>query len=71
MRIPPGSEAGRRLRLRGKGLTRRDGGSGDLYVKPVIVVPKSANRREKELYEELAKLSSEDPRQDLGKSPSS
>ena len=67
MRIPPGSEAGRRLRLRGKGLSRRDGGSGDLYVKPVIVVPKSTTRREKELYEELAKLSSEDPRQELGK----
>ena len=69
MRIPPGSEAGQRLRLRGKGLPRRDGTSGDLYVKLVIVGPKSVSPRERELYEELAKLSTEDPRKGLGSRP--
>jgi curved DNA-binding protein len=66
MRIPPESQAGQRLRLRGKGLVRRDGTSGDLYVRLVIVIPKSVTKRERELYEELAKLSSEDPRKGLG-----
>ena len=62
MRIPPGSEPGQRLRLRGKGLTRRDGTSGDLYVRLMIVPPKTITKRERELYEELAKLSTDDPR---------
>src|SRR6202030_3714634 len=30
--IPPGSQGGQQLRLRGRGLRRRQGGSGDLYV---------------------------------------
>lgn len=66
MRIPPGSQAGQRLRLRGKGLPRRDGASGDQYVRLMIVTPKSAGKRERELYEELARLSREDPRSALG-----
>lgn len=65
MRIPPGSQAGQRLRLRGKGLPRRDGTHGDLYVRLKIVTPQSPTKRERELYEELAKLSSEDPRDAL------
>ena len=65
VRIPPLSQAGQRLRLRGKGLVRRDGTSGDLYVRLVIVTPSSVTKRERELYEELAKLSSEDPRKGL------
>jgi curved DNA-binding protein len=66
MRIPPGSQAGQRLRLRGKGLPRRDGTSGDQYVRLMIVAPKSAGKRERALYEELARLSNEDPRSALG-----
>jgi curved DNA-binding protein len=65
MRIPPGSQSGQRLRLRGKGLPRRDGTSGDLYARLMIVTPKAATKRERELYEELAKLSTEDPRKGL------
>jgi len=62
MRIPPGSQAGQRLRLRGKGLPRRDGTSGDQYVRLTVVTPRSVTKRERELYEELSKLSTEDPR---------
>lgn len=62
MRIPPGSQTGQRLRLRGKGLIRRDGTHGDQYVRLAVVTPRSIGRRERELYEELAKLSAEDPR---------
>ena len=67
MRIPAGSQGGQRLRLRGKGLPRRDDTRGDLYVRPVLVAPKSIGPRERELYKELAKLSSEDPRLTLGR----
>ena len=41
--IPPGSNGGRTLRLRGKGLPRRDGGRGDLLVSPRIVLPERAD----------------------------
>jgi curved DNA-binding protein len=67
MRIPPGSQAGQRLRLRGKGLPRRDGGRGDQYVRFVLVAPQSIGSRERELYKELARLSTEDPRSALSK----
>ena len=66
MRIPPDSQAGQRLRLRGKGLPRRDGTHGDQYVRLVIVNPKFLTKPERELYQELAKLSAENPRQGLG-----
>ncbi|MCK6546604.1 J domain-containing protein [Myxococcota bacterium] len=36
--IPPGSQSGQRLRLRGKGVTTRDG-AGDLYVTLLVKVP--------------------------------
>ena len=65
MRIPPSSQSGQRLRLRGKGLARRDGSSGDLYARLMIVNPKTVTKRQRELYEELAKISTEDPREGL------
>jgi curved DNA-binding protein len=67
MRIPPGSQAGQRLRLRGKGLPRREGARGDQYVRLVLVTPQSAGPRERELYKELARLSTEDPRSAFSK----
>jgi len=62
LRIPPGSQGGQRLRLRAKGLPRKDGTRGDLYVRLVLTVPQSIGPRERDLYQELAKLSTEDPR---------
>jgi curved DNA-binding protein len=70
MRIPPGSQAGQRLRLRGKGLPRRDGARGDQYVRFVLVAPQSVSPRERELYKELARLSTEDPRRAFSKAKS-
>jgi len=67
LRIPAGSHEDQRLRLRGKGLPRRDGTRGDLYARIVLAAPKSVGPRERELYGELAKLSTEDPRRVLGK----
>jgi len=54
MKIPPGSQGGQRLRLRGQGLNRRGGGRGDEYVKIRIVIPPKLTPKEKELFEKLA-----------------
>jgi DnaJ-class molecular chaperone len=54
MKIPPGSQAGQRLRLRGEGLNRRGGGRGDEYLRLHIVNPPHLNEEEKELYAKLA-----------------
>ena len=63
VRVPAGSSSGRRLRLRGRGLPKRGGESGDLHAVVKIVVPKELSDRERELYEELAEISSPDPRE--------
>jgi curved DNA-binding protein len=63
VRVPAGSSSGRRLRLRGRGLPKRGGGSGDLHAVVKIVVPKALSDRERELYEELAEITSPDPRE--------
>jgi curved DNA-binding protein len=62
LKLAPGAQSGQRLRLRGKGLARRAGGQGDLYAVIRIVVPASLSERERELYEELARVSSFRPR---------
>jgi curved DNA-binding protein len=62
LKLPAGVRSGQRLRLRGKGLPRRSGGQGDLYVSIRIEVPSRLSAREKELFEELAKSSSFRPR---------
>ena len=54
--VPAGSSSGRKLRLRGLGLPRRDGSRGDWIVELVIVVPSSLTAEERRLYEELARL---------------
>jgi curved DNA-binding protein len=51
--IPPGTQSGRRLRLRGRGLPRADGGRGDLYAVVRIVVPERPSAAEREAYEAL------------------
>ena len=61
--IPPQTQAGRRLRLRGQGLNRRSGGRGDQYVRIEIVNPPSLSPNERDLYQKLASESRFDPRQ--------
>ena len=53
LRIPPGTQSGRRLRLRGRGLPRPDGTRGDLYAVVRIVVPEKPSEAEREAYEAL------------------
>src|SRR5262245_45875762 len=65
--IPPETQAGRRLRLRGQGLNRKSGGRGDQYVRIQIVNPPSLGPNERELYKRLASESRFDARQLLGR----
>jgi curved DNA-binding protein len=56
LKIPPGTQAGQRLRLRERGLASSAGKRGDLYVDVEIELPKKITERERELWQELAKL---------------
>jgi curved DNA-binding protein len=62
VRVPPGTSTGRRLRLRGRGMPGPGGRAGDLYAEAKVMVPPSPTERERELFEELAKVSTFDAR---------
>lgn len=62
VKVPAGSSSGRRLRLRGEGMPGPGGRKGDLYASVRVVVPKVLEKRERELFEELAAVSRFDPR---------
>lgn len=62
VRVPAGSSSGRRLRLRGRGLPKRDGSRGDLYASVQIAIPKRLSDEERDLFEKLATVSEFDPR---------
>ncbi|MDD4775824.1 MAG: DnaJ C-terminal domain-containing protein, partial [Syntrophomonas sp.] len=61
--VPAGVQSGQKLRLRGKGMPLAKGGHGDLYAVTRIVVPKKLSEQERELFEELTRVSKFDPRQ--------
>lgn len=64
VRIPPGTNAGARLRVRGHGLPKgRTGERGDLYVVPQIQLPTAISDQEKSLWEELRRTSLFNPRE--------
>ncbi len=54
--VPPLSGAGKKLRLRGKGLSRKDGSRGDLFLNIVIDIPKQLSPEETELYRQLSQI---------------
>ena len=55
--VPPGTQSGQRLRLRGRGLPR-DAARGDLYAIARIVVPTRPSAAEREAYEMLRQRAS-------------
>ncbi len=66
LRIPPGTQCGQKLRLRGKGVPSiRGGGRGNQIVRIQIVIPTAADERSKELLKELARLNPVNPRAGL------
>lgn len=65
VKIPPGSRAESKLRLKGKGLPTASGGHGDLFLTLQIVMPASLSDDERALYEQLAQRPHSDPRSDV------
>ena len=64
--VPPGTQSGQHFRLRGKGVSRLSGnGRGDLYVTCRVEIPRGADVRIQELFRELDRLLSRNPRVDL------
>jgi len=59
--IPPDSQTGQRLRIKGKGLAGRTG-RGDLYAVLKIVMPKRSNENTRRLWQQLADEASFEPR---------
>lgn len=56
VKMPPGIQDGQKLRLRGKGLPKRDGTNGDMYVRVRIEIPRHLNSKQNELWRELAEM---------------
>ncbi|WP_250000663.1 molecular chaperone DnaJ [Actinoplanes sp. M2I2] len=56
LRVPPGTPSGRKLRARGKGVTRKDGPPGDLIVTVDVQVPGGVTGEARDALERFAKL---------------
>jgi molecular chaperone DnaJ len=65
LKIPPGTQSGQKLRMRGKGVPSavHEGVRGDEIVTVEVVVPQLRDERSKEILREFAKLNPEDPRE--------
>lgn len=60
VKIPEGSQTGRQMRLRGKGMPAlRGGGSGDMFIELAVETPVNLTSRQKEILKEFDKLSEE------------
>jgi len=62
IKIPPGTQNGQKLRVRGRGLPQRGEGQGDLIVVTRVEVPKTISDAERKLWEQLASESKFTPR---------
>ena len=60
IKIPAGTQSGKQLRLKGKGMPYiRGGGYGDLYVQLNTEIPISLNKEQKELLEKFRRIENE------------
>lgn len=65
VKVPAGSRAEGKLRLKGKGLPSATGGHGDLFLNLHIVMPPSLTEEEQALFERLSRGKHPDPRAEL------
>lgn len=59
--VPPNSQSGQKLRIKGKGLPMKNG-MGDLFVIFKIVIPESTSEESKQLWQSLSEKSAFNPR---------
>jgi molecular chaperone DnaJ len=58
VKVPEGTQSGRRFRLKGKGMpVLRSHEIGDMYVEVVVETPQKLTKRQRELLAEFEKLS--------------
>jgi curved DNA-binding protein len=62
LKVKPGTSSGQRLRLTGRGLPNPSGDPGNLYALVLVKVPAELSDAEREAYEQLARVSTFDPR---------
>jgi DnaJ-class molecular chaperone len=56
LKIPSGTQNGRKFRIPGRGLPLKGGGRGDFYAVVEIEIPESLTAEQKELWEKLSTL---------------
>ena len=62
IKIPPGTQNGQKLRVRGRGLPHRSGEKGDLIVVATVEIPTRLTEAERTLWEKLSQESGFNPR---------
>ncbi|TVT62175.1 molecular chaperone DnaJ [Amycolatopsis rhizosphaerae] len=68
LKVPPGTASGRVLRVRGKGIRKRDGSQGDLLVTLQVAVPSRLEPAEQEALQAFAEAAAKhDPRPEITK----
>lgn len=58
VKVPPGTQPGSLVKLKGKGAPKIGGSHGDHYVRVNLAVPKNPSKQERQLYEQLYNLGS-------------
>ncbi len=67
VKVPSGSQSGRQMRLRGKGMPGlRGGGNGDMYIELAVETPVNLTSQQKELLREFEKLSEDNSPESAG-----
>ncbi|GAC1611502.1 MAG: molecular chaperone DnaJ [Mycobacteriales bacterium] len=65
LKVPAGTSSGRTFRVRGRGVTRKNGAAGDLLVTVEVAVPQRLTDEAREALEKYAAAAGEDPRERL------
>jgi molecular chaperone DnaJ len=66
LKVPAGSQDGKRLKVKGRGAPKLNGGGkGDLLARLRVVVPTKLSKAEREALENFQKVSREDPREQV------
>lgn len=66
VKIPPGTQSGKTVRLRGRGIEKTQGSPGDLLVTFEVAVPQKLSASERKAIEGLRDVLSGNPREHLG-----
>lgn len=67
MKIPAGTQSHQIFRLKGKGIPSLHGyGRGDQFVRVIVITPTKLNERQKQLFEELRRISGDEVKSEKG-----